>query len=126
MSLYDVDIIDGNLKLILGMIWTLILRFTIADIRYDSLAYLPSIILIIYQAQKVFPLKKACSCGVNGRQNPTKKLMFKIFRSVGRMGLLCSCIGVSEPYPDTYTALLDVHSSTATDPIYLIMTSWTR
>ena len=27
------DIIDGNLKLILGMIWTLILRFTIADIR---------------------------------------------------------------------------------------------
>ena len=33
MWLY-VDIIDGNLKLILGMIWTLILRFTIADIRY--------------------------------------------------------------------------------------------
>ena len=28
------DIIDGNLKLILGMIWTLILRFTIADIKY--------------------------------------------------------------------------------------------
>jgi hypothetical protein len=28
------DIIDGNLKLILGMIWTLILRFTIADIRF--------------------------------------------------------------------------------------------
>jgi hypothetical protein len=28
-----VDIMDGNPKLILGMIWTLILRFTIADIR---------------------------------------------------------------------------------------------
>lgn len=28
------DIIDGNIKLILGMIWTLILRFTIADIRF--------------------------------------------------------------------------------------------
>ena len=27
------DIMDGNLKLILGMIWTLVLRFTIADIR---------------------------------------------------------------------------------------------
>lgn len=27
------DIMDGNLKLILGMIWTLILRFTIADIK---------------------------------------------------------------------------------------------
>jgi hypothetical protein len=29
----NIDIMDGNLKLILGMIWTLILRFTIADIR---------------------------------------------------------------------------------------------
>ena len=28
------DIVDGNLKLILGMIWTLILRFTIATITY--------------------------------------------------------------------------------------------
>jgi len=32
-SFNSADIIDGNLKLILGMIWTLILRFTIADIR---------------------------------------------------------------------------------------------
>ena len=31
--LSNIDIIDGNLKLILGMIWTLIFRFTIADIR---------------------------------------------------------------------------------------------
>jgi hypothetical protein len=29
----DVDIVDGNLKLILGLIWTLILRFTIQDIK---------------------------------------------------------------------------------------------
>jgi hypothetical protein len=27
------DIVDKNLKLILGMLWTIILRFTIADIR---------------------------------------------------------------------------------------------
>ncbi|CEH16814.1 actinin-like protein [Ceraceosorus bombacis] len=32
------DIIDGNLKLILGMIWTLILRFTIADISAEGLS----------------------------------------------------------------------------------------
>ena len=31
-----VDIVDGNLKLILGLIWTLILRFTIQDIRFDQ------------------------------------------------------------------------------------------
>lgn len=29
-----IDIIDCNLKLTLGMIWTLVLRFTIADITY--------------------------------------------------------------------------------------------
>lgn len=27
------DIVDGTLKLILGLIWTLILRFTITDIK---------------------------------------------------------------------------------------------
>ncbi|KAH8825132.1 actinin-like protein [Flagelloscypha sp. PMI_526] len=32
------DIIDGNVKLILGMIWTLILRFTIADISEEGLS----------------------------------------------------------------------------------------
>jgi hypothetical protein len=32
------DIIDGNLKLILGLIWTLILRFTIADISAEGLS----------------------------------------------------------------------------------------
>lgn len=32
VSKHPADIIDGNLKLILGMIWTLVLRFTIADI----------------------------------------------------------------------------------------------
>ncbi|PPQ80403.1 hypothetical protein CVT25_001716 [Psilocybe cyanescens] len=34
----EADIIDGNLKLILGMIWTLILRFTIADISEEGLS----------------------------------------------------------------------------------------
>jgi hypothetical protein len=37
------DIIDGNLKLILGMIWTLILRFTIADIRFVIYLLAPSL-----------------------------------------------------------------------------------
>ncbi|KAG8677921.1 alpha-actinin, partial [Ceratobasidium sp. 395] len=32
------DIIDGNTKLTLGMIWTLILRFTIADISEEGLS----------------------------------------------------------------------------------------
>ncbi|WWC68409.1 uncharacterized protein I206_102336 [Kwoniella pini CBS 10737] len=32
------DIVDGNMKLILGMIWTLILRFTIASITEEGLS----------------------------------------------------------------------------------------
>ncbi|KAG8861753.1 hypothetical protein FRB96_002711 [Tulasnella sp. 330] len=32
------DIVDGDLKLMLGMIWTLILRFTIADISEEGLS----------------------------------------------------------------------------------------
>lgn len=28
------DVVDGNRKLILGMIWSLVLRFSIADIKY--------------------------------------------------------------------------------------------
>ncbi|CAG8832322.1 19947_t:CDS:2, partial [Racocetra persica] len=31
------DIVDASLKLILGMIWTIILRFTIADISQEGL-----------------------------------------------------------------------------------------
>ncbi|OCB88925.1 actin cross-linking [Sanghuangporus baumii] len=38
LNLTLVDIMDGNLKLILGMIWTLILRFTIADISEEGLS----------------------------------------------------------------------------------------
>ena len=34
-----VDIIGCNLKLTLGMIWTLVLRFTIADITYVATNY---------------------------------------------------------------------------------------
>lgn len=41
-----VDIIDGNIKLILGMIWTLILRFTIADIRSLLLLVLVAVLTI--------------------------------------------------------------------------------
>jgi hypothetical protein len=38
MGLLMIDIVDGNLKLILGLIWTLILRFTIQEIRYRNAA----------------------------------------------------------------------------------------
>jgi hypothetical protein len=32
------DIVDGNRKIILGLIWTLILRFTISDINEEGLS----------------------------------------------------------------------------------------
>src|SRR5882757_718953 len=49
------DIIDGNLKLILGMIWTLVLRFTIADIKYD--VSLESVVFCDKYADRIRSLK---------------------------------------------------------------------
>lgn len=33
------EIVDGNLKMILGMIWTIILRFAIQDIAVEGKAW---------------------------------------------------------------------------------------
>ena len=90
------DIIDGNLKLILGMIWTLILRFTIADIRF---VLFPGMIQHLFdlfipsfpKAKKASLRKKGYSSGVNARRNLTKKSTCRISHIVGLMGLHCSC-----------------------------------
>jgi hypothetical protein len=50
------DIIDGNLKLILGMIWTLILRFTIADISEEGLSAKDG--LLLWCQRKTEPYKE--------------------------------------------------------------------
>ncbi|PCH39917.1 hypothetical protein WOLCODRAFT_136560 [Wolfiporia cocos MD-104 SS10] len=50
------DIIDGNLKLILGMIWTLILRFTIADINEEGLSAKEG--LLLWCQRKTAPYKE--------------------------------------------------------------------
>ncbi|KIM63382.1 hypothetical protein SCLCIDRAFT_24265 [Scleroderma citrinum Foug A] len=50
------DIIDGNLKLILGMIWTLVLRFTIADISEEGLSAKEG--LLLWCQRKTVPYKE--------------------------------------------------------------------
>ncbi|KAI0081627.1 actin cross-linking [Panus rudis PR-1116 ss-1] len=50
------DIIDGNVKLILGMIWTLILRFTIADISEEGLSAKEG--LLLWCQRKTEPYKE--------------------------------------------------------------------
>jgi hypothetical protein len=50
------DIIDGNTKLILGMIWTLILRFTIADISEEGLSAKEG--LLLWCQRKTAPYKE--------------------------------------------------------------------
>ncbi|KAF8583127.1 actin cross-linking [Ramaria rubella] len=49
------DIIDGNLKLILGMIWTLILRFTIADINEEGLSAKEGLLLWCQRKTTPYP-----------------------------------------------------------------------
>lgn len=50
------DIMDGNLKLILGMIWTLVLRFTIADISEEGLSAKEG--LLLWCQRKTAPYKE--------------------------------------------------------------------
>ncbi|KAJ7818503.1 actinin-like protein [Mycena olivaceomarginata] len=50
------DIVDGDLKLILGMIWTLILRFTIADISEEGLSAKEG--LLLWCQRKTEPYKE--------------------------------------------------------------------
>ncbi|KIP09666.1 hypothetical protein PHLGIDRAFT_126112 [Phlebiopsis gigantea 11061_1 CR5-6] len=50
------DIIDGNPKLILGMIWTLILRFTIADISEEGVSAKEG--LLLWCQRKTAPYKE--------------------------------------------------------------------
>jgi hypothetical protein len=86
------DIVDGNLKLILGMIWTLILRFTIADIRCvlqcsysftkralttfpcrGSPRNLCTTRSFLSTARRVSPPKRVCCSGASARQLRTRK-----------------------------------------------------
>jgi hypothetical protein len=85
------DIIDGNLKLILGMIWTLILRFTIADIRHVLVIWFFWLMdhNLLSPVKKASQPKKAFFFGVSERRNPIVKSTFKISPLVGRMDLLC-------------------------------------
>ena len=83
------DIIDGNLKLILGMIWTLVLRFTIADITYDTLLSFPYELTDPESAKRVFLPRKAFSCGVNERLRLTKRSTSKTFHIAGKTVSRC-------------------------------------
>ncbi|EIW72853.1 hypothetical protein TREMEDRAFT_42026 [Tremella mesenterica DSM 1558] len=49
------DIVDGNLKLILGMIWTLILRFTIAGITEEGLSARDGLLLWCQRKTQPYP-----------------------------------------------------------------------
>lgn len=76
------EIVDGNLKMTLGMIWTIILRFAIQDISVEGERRgggegepagppdCPPQTLTPIPAQKPRP-RKACCCGVSGRRRPT-------------------------------------------------------
>ena len=61
------DIVDGNLKLILGLIWTLILQFTIQDIRFSWLRLTAD-----KTVRKALAQRKGYSYGVNERHLDTK------------------------------------------------------
>ena len=58
------DVVDGNKKIILGLIWTLILRFTISDINEEGMTAKEGLLLWCQR-------KTACYEGVEVRDFST-------------------------------------------------------
>lgn len=74
------------------MIWTLILRFTIADIR-SALFIFPRLSkanIAFRKVKKVCQQRRAFCSGVNARLRLTTMSMCKIFHTAGQMGSLCA------------------------------------
>lgn len=53
--LYYTEIVDGNLKMTLGMIWTIILRFAIQDISVEEMTAKEG--LLLWCQRKTAPYK---------------------------------------------------------------------
>lgn len=117
------DIVGGNLKLILGMIWTIILRFSIADIKSAApplstlYPFLDSDILM--KVKKDFLPRKVCYSGVNERQHPTRKWTCKTSTAAGLMVLPCPLQFTFDfaLHIQRHCSSLDALSFIATDPI---------
>lgn len=54
-TLYFSEIVDGNLKMTLGMIWTIILRFAIQDISVEEMTAKEG--LLLWCQRKTAPYK---------------------------------------------------------------------
>lgn len=84
MHLFLSEIVDGNVKMTLGMIWTIILRFAIQDISVEGEASAhmertPGAFFLAYSCvspQKRRP-RRGCFCGVRERPPPTGMSMFR-------------------------------------------------
>ncbi|OLL26997.1 Alpha-actinin-like protein 1 [Neolecta irregularis DAH-3] len=68
------DIIDGNLKIILGLIWTLILRFTIADINEEGVSAKAGLLLWCQRKTAGYPgvdvIDFTTRCAIINRYRP--------------------------------------------------------
>jgi hypothetical protein len=124
------------------MIWSLVLRFSIADIKYARFSSPGSLLLHPLRrkaspvssflipfpptARKVLTPKKVFSSGVNGERLPTTKLTSKISRGLGRTDWLCSSFSFFSPVSnreiDENTPQTAALSSIATAPTFLTIT----
>lgn len=67
--LMGLDIVDGNLKLILGMIWTIIQKFQIEDISEEGMSEICAKLTFLKQN---WVQRKLYFCGVRRKQKDTE------------------------------------------------------
>ncbi len=64
----NLELVDGNLKMVLGMVWTIILRFQIQDISVEGTLFAFISMNAVLTSTQSYLLRPVFSCGAREKQ----------------------------------------------------------